>query len=74
MTVKDYVARVVEINGYLHRFHDGVQGVQATALPEDMLVDLLEFGVPVAWQKIRLHDIQLMNGTVRKFVDFYEHM
>ena len=48
MTAKDYIARVCKINSYLTAFPTE-PGREATKLPTDELLDLLEFGVPLRW-------------------------
>eukprot|EP00957_Ditylum_brightwellii_P178639 13606770-Ditylum_brightwellii.AAC.1 len=46
-TVKKWVARVQELNGYLKDFPDH-NGKPTQLLDADELMDILEFGVPVS--------------------------
>ena len=46
---KEYVSRLKELNNYLPAFPAHTDGTKPTKLPEDELIDLLEFGVPNAW-------------------------
>jgi hypothetical protein len=48
MTTREFSARVNELNGYLKHFPPFDQDQELT---EEELLDLLEFGVPNAWQK-----------------------
>ena len=50
MLVRDYIARVIEINDYLEEFPSVVAERNATKILEDKLLDLLEFGIPIKWQ------------------------
>ena len=47
MATKDYVAQVVELNNLLTRFPATNPNLPATKLPDDKLLNLLEFGVPL---------------------------
>ena len=51
MQVREYIARVIEINDYLKEFTPTTVGGDSTKLPEDKLLDLLEFGIPIKWQQ-----------------------
>ena len=63
MTAKDYIARVCKINSYLTAFPTK-PGRQATKLPTDKLLDLLEFGVPLRWQQaMHLHGFEPQEGV-----------
>ena len=65
MTAKDYVARVCKINSYLTAFPTD-PGRQATKLPTNKLLDLLEFGVPLRWQRaMHLHGFEPKKGRLR---------
>eukprot|EP00957_Ditylum_brightwellii_P193995 14774779-Ditylum_brightwellii.AAC.1 len=48
MTVKEWVTRVSELNGYLKDF-PATNGNSTWPLDADELMDILEYGVPVAW-------------------------
>eukprot|EP00957_Ditylum_brightwellii_P177375 13511203-Ditylum_brightwellii.AAC.1 len=47
-TVKEWVAQVQELNGYLKDFPDH-NGNATQPLDADDLLDILEFGVPSSW-------------------------
>ena len=46
MKIKEYVSRVVEINNYLLQFHPSVPLGNSEKLPNNKLLELLEFGIP----------------------------
>eukprot|EP00957_Ditylum_brightwellii_P108478 8274420-Ditylum_brightwellii.AAC.1 len=48
MTVKEWVARVSELNEYLKDFPTH-NGNKIQPLAEDKLMDILEYGVPARW-------------------------
>ena len=50
MLVQAYTARMTEINYYLTESPLVIQGRDATKLPDNELLDLLEFGIPIKWQ------------------------
>ena len=50
MLVQDYIARVIKINNYLKEFLSVIVGRNATKLPDNKQLDLLEFGIPIKWQ------------------------
>eukprot|EP00957_Ditylum_brightwellii_P098658 7515625-Ditylum_brightwellii.AAC.1 len=47
-TVKEWVAQVSELNGYLKDF-PAMNGTPTQPLNEDELLDILEYGVPASW-------------------------
>ena len=51
MPVQDYIAQVIEINNYLEEFPPTIVGRNATKLPDNELLDLLEFRIPIKWQQ-----------------------
>ena len=76
MTTREYVARLTEINGYLPLFPPVKEGeAHPTALPQDEIVDLLEYGVPNSWQRsMILQDFNPLQHTVTEFVQFCERL
>eukprot|EP00957_Ditylum_brightwellii_P045830 3477155-Ditylum_brightwellii.AAC.1 len=48
-TVKEWVAQVSELNGYLKDF-PVTNGNPTQPLDEDELLDILEYGVPASWR------------------------
>ena len=50
MCIKEYVARVVNINNYLLQFLPSVPTGNSEKLPNDELLELLEFGIPLKWR------------------------
>ena len=68
--VRDFVSRVSELNQLLIQFPGADEN---SKLPDDELLDLLEFGVPSSWQRqMILQDFDPVFNTVAKFVDFCE--
>ena len=49
MPVRDYIAQVIEINDYLAEFPPTIVGGDILKLPDNKLLDLLEFGMPITW-------------------------
>eukprot|EP00957_Ditylum_brightwellii_P021844 1647766-Ditylum_brightwellii.AAC.1 len=49
-TVKAWVARVSELNSYLKDF-PATNGNPTQPLDADELMDILEYGVPIAWRR-----------------------
>ena len=75
LSVREHVARVVEINQALEQFPmaDDMEPVQK--LDDDELMDILEFGTPNSWQKqMILHDFDPINGNTADFIQFCERM
>jgi hypothetical protein len=71
---REFVARVNEINEFIREFPT-VNGEAATPLPEDEILDLLEFGVPNSWQKqFLMHQFDPQAHTVMEFVEFCERI
>jgi hypothetical protein len=72
---REHVARVVEINALLTEFPDPQVGVAATSLPDDELLDLLEYGCPNSWQKaMMIQDFDPVEHTISEFTQFCERL
>jgi len=50
-TIREHIARVVEINGFLMKFLKSKAGQQPTKLEDNKLLDILEFSCPNSWQR-----------------------
>lgn len=75
MSVRKFVARIQEINNYLPSFPPQVPGEPIQKLDDDEVIDLMEFGVPRAWQKkMEEHDFDSTNTTIGEFLAFCERM
>ena len=73
--IKNYVERVVELNELLTEFPDPSATLAAAKLPDDELLDLLEFGVPRDWQdQMLLHGFDPVDSTPEQFVHFCERI
>ena len=71
MTTQDYVARISEMNSYLPLFPPVATRTAPEKLPDDEIVNLLEFEVPNSWQKAMiLQDFDPLQKTVREFIQF----
>ena len=68
------MACVNEMHNFLREF-PSPNGEAATALPEDEILDLLEFGVPNSWQKqFLMHQFDPQAHMVMEFVEFCERI
>jgi len=76
MTTRDYVARISEMNSYLPLFPSvTANGEVPTKLPDDEILDLLEFGVPNSWQRTMiLQDFDPLQKSIAEFVQFCERL
>jgi hypothetical protein len=75
MNVRKFVARIQEINNYLPFFPPQVPGEPIQKLDDDEVIDLMEFGVPRAWQKkMEEHNFDSTNTTIGEFLAFCERM
>eukprot|EP00957_Ditylum_brightwellii_P154614 11767505-Ditylum_brightwellii.AAC.1 len=69
-TVKEWVARVKELNGYLKSFPDH-NGNPTQPLDPDELMDILEFGVTASWRReFMVQGFDPVDQGIRKFVEF----
>ena len=69
-TVKAWVARVKELNGYLKDFPDH-NGTATQPLDPDELMDILEYGVPASWRReFTVQGFDPVDQGIRKFVEF----
>ena len=73
MLVQDYIARMIKINDYLEEFPPVIAGRNSTKLPDNELLDLLEFGIPIKWQqKMQVQNVEPTAWTLRDFQDLCE--
>ena len=74
-SVKDYIARVVEINSILTEFPPVNSTTPATMLTDNKLLDRLEFGIPLKLQThMVMHGFDPQNGMMKEFSDFCKHI
>lgn len=75
MKMREYVARIVEINEYLPQFPPVRPGEDVETLPDDEIADLLEFGCPNSWQKhMLMQNFDPLLHSVNELVEFCERM
>ena len=75
MPVQEYIAWVIEINDYLTEFPPTIVGGNSTKLPDNKLLDLLEFGILISWQQqMQIQNFVPTTGTIRDFQDFCERL
>ena len=75
MLVHKHIACVIEINNYLKDFPPAIVGGNTTKIPDNELMDLLEFGIPIKWQhKIQVQNFEPMSRTLRDFQDFCKQL
>jgi hypothetical protein len=75
-SIRDHVARIVEINDHMPLCpHVHGQEPAATKLPDDELMDVLEFGCPASLQKqMILQDFEPVTRSTAEFVPFCEQI
>ena len=72
MKARDFVSRVCEINEMLNQF-PGANG--DGSLPQDELLDLMEFGMPSSWQRqMIMHDFDPMDKSIPEFINMCERI
>ena len=78
---KDFLHRVQEMNGYFKEMppnvpvEDGEDEVEPQPMPDDDLMDILEFACPTEWQKqMRLQDFDTSQRTFADLLDFCENL
>ena len=76
LKTREFVARLIEINSYLPEFPPTTTGgADPASLPDDELLDILEFGMPSSWQKqMVLQDFDPLQHTIKEFTEFCERM
>ena len=75
MPIRTYVNRVLELNDQLENFPGTGNEIHGTKLPEDEVLDLLEFGIPENWQQaMLLQDFDPQVHAVNDFVQFCERL
>ena len=77
VNAREYVARVTELNNMLaefpHRHDDDALAGEEQCLPEDEILDILEYGVPNTWQKGFVHQgFNPLEHTLNEFVEMCE--
>ncbi len=69
MMVRAWVSMIVEINDALVKFPPHVVGGTATKLPQDVIADILEFGVSREWQShMVLQNFDPLDNNPNEFV------
>ncbi len=72
MKMKEYMARVEELNNYLSMLPDYTIGDK---LHEDELLDIYEYGIPKSWQKqFLLQNWDPQHHTKQEFREFCERL
>merc|ERR1712127_29987 len=75
ITIRQYVGRVQEMNSMLLKFPQPSNTQPATELPQDEILDLLEFGIPSTWHKAMIiQDFDPVSSTVADFTNFCERL
>ena len=70
MLANGYIVQVWKMNSYLTALPID-PGREPTKLPTNDLLDLLEFGVPLIWQRaMHLHRFNFQEGTIKYFATF----
>ena len=75
MPVPEHIAQVIKINNYLEEFLPTMLGGNATKLPDNELLDLLDFGTPTKWQQqMQVQNFKPTAKTLQDFQDFCKHL
>ena len=75
MKVQEFVSRMGELNEYLTSLPSATPGIAATKLPEDEVLDILEFSMPQSWQRqMLLLDFNPIDATTQEFVHFCQRL
>ena len=75
MKTRDYVSRVIELNGMFVKFSQSSNDVSVLKLDNDELLDLLEYGLPLHWQlEMVLHDFYPSDHTLQELVSFCKRL
>eukprot|EP00957_Ditylum_brightwellii_P191459 14576894-Ditylum_brightwellii.AAC.2 len=70
MTVKEWVAWVLELNEYLKDF-PAQNRSKIQPLNEDKIMDILEYGVPVSWRReFTIQGFDQVDQGLKYFVEF----
>eukprot|EP00957_Ditylum_brightwellii_P083921 6378480-Ditylum_brightwellii.AAC.1 len=70
MTVKEWVAQVSKLNGYLKDFAAHIRS-RIQPLDDDKLLDILEYKVPALWHReFTVQGFDPVDQGMRKFVEF----
>jgi len=74
MKTRDYVNRVLELNGYLTEFPTPNNN-QANKLEDDEIMDILEFSLPSRWRSTMvLQGFNAAEKTTAEFIEFCERL
>ena len=78
---KEFLNRVIEMNNYFKEMppnapvEDGEEEITPEPMPEDDIMDILEFACPNEWQKqMRLQDFDTSTSTPSDLQDFCENL
>lgn len=75
MKIRDYVDRLLEINGYLKYFPTKAGEPAATVLPEDEIMDILTYAIPNSWyKKIVELNFDTSASTPNEFIEVCERI
>ena len=75
MKTRDYVSRVLELNGYLTEFPSPNNNHRATSLEDDEIMDILEFGLPSRWRTtMTIQGFNAAEKTTAQFIEFCERL
>eukprot|EP00957_Ditylum_brightwellii_P168940 12858476-Ditylum_brightwellii.AAC.1 len=73
-TVKEWVARVLELNGYLKDFPMTNKN-PTQPLNTDEILDILEYGVPASWcREFTVQGFDPVDEGLQKIVEFCTHL
>ena len=71
-SMKDYIARYNELNGYLAMFNDNGD---ANKIADDEVMEHMEFAIPHSWQKqMILQGFNVIDSTIDEFIEFCERL
>ena len=73
--IREYVARILEINAYFPYYPDLIPGIPETKISDRGIKDLMELGLPNHWKRSMLHQqFMFIEHSLSKLVAFCERL
>ena len=73
--IRDYVARILEINVYFLYYPEPIPGILETQISDRDIKDPVEFGLTNHWKRSMLYEnFNVVEHSLTKLVAFYERL